>query len=328
MKESKESIDLLIISYLSGEASPEQQRELLAWLEAKEENKLYFRSIKDVYDLGRIESDIQYSRVNKQWEKFLDKVFPSRPMNHWLQKGNMLLHYAAVFALGFICMQLLSLMVNQKGTPQQTKIETGVGERSKISLPDGSVVWVNACSSISYDKSFGEKNRAIKMKGEAYFEVQKDPSKPFLVQTDQFTFRVTGTSFNVYAFDDEDEISLALIEGSVIAECGTYSEKLRPGEVLVYDKAHGKVGHRKLISSSYTAWRYGEMFFDKMTFQELTRRLERNFNVKFKFENPKIKKESFGGSFRKYESLETIMEVISTSTPLKYRIDKDTVYIQ
>lgn len=325
----KESIDLLIVSYLSGEATPEQQLELLPWLEAEERNKLYFRSIKDVYDLGRIESDIQHSRVNKQWEKFLNTVLPSRRRNRWLWNGNRLLRYAAVFVFGLICMQVFSYLINRRDTsPRLTKIETGVGERSKVSLPDGSTVWVNACSSISYDQSFGEKNRAIRMKGEAYFDVQKDPSKPFLVHTDPFTFRVTGTSFNVYAFDDEDEMSLALIEGSVVAEHGTYSEKLRPGEVLVYDKARAKVSHRKLISSSYTAWRYGEMFFDKMTFQELTRRLERNFNVKFKFENQQIKKESFGGSFRKYESLETIMKVISTSTPLKYRIDKDTVYIQ
>ena len=166
------------------------------------------------------------------------------------------------------------------------------------------------------------------MKGEAYFEVKKDSTRPFLVHADQFTFRVTGTSFNVYAFDDDHEMSLALIEGSVTAEKGTYSEKIRPGEVLVYDKTRAKISHKQLITSSYTAWRYGEMFFDKMTFEELTLRLERNFNVKFKFENQKIKKESFGGSFRKYESLETIMKVISTSTPVKYRIEKDTVYIK
>lgn len=325
----EESIDVLIISYLRGEATPDEQDELLAWLEADEKNLLYFRSIKDVYDLGRIEADMRSSQLDDQWNKFLEKVLPSRQTNRWLPFGKTMLRYAAVFVFGLVCMQLISLVFNRKDSlPQITKVETGVGERSKVSLPDGSTVWVNACSSISYDASFGEKNRTIRMKGEAYFEVEKDPSKPFLVHAEQFTFRVTGTSFNVYAFDDEDEVSLALVEGSVTAERGAYSEKLRPGEVMVYDKVRAKIAHRKLISSSYTAWRYGEMFFDKMTFEELTRRLERNFNVKFKFDNPKIKQESFGGSFRKYEPLETIMKVISTSTPVKYRIDKDTVYIK
>lgn len=325
----EESTDILIVSYLKGEATNDQQKELLAWLELSEENRFYFRSIKDVYDLGRIESDIRDSQVDRQWHKFLDKVFPVYNTNSWLRIGHILLRYAAVFAFGLICMQLISYFISDKETYSKvTKVETGVGERSKVSLPDGSIVWVNACSSISYDESFGKENRTIRMRGEAFFDVEKDQSKPFLVHAEPFTFRVTGTSFNVYAFDEEDEISLALIEGSVTAEKGSYMEKLRPGEVLVYDKTQAKISHRKLISSSYTAWRYGEMFFDKMTFEDLTRRLERNFNVKFKFENQKIKKESFGGSFRKYESLETIMRVISTSTPVKYRIEKDTVYIK
>lgn len=325
----EDSIDILIISYLKGEATNDQQKELLAWLELSDENQFYFRSIKDVYDLGQIEYDIRDSQVDRQWHKFLDKVFPAYNTNSWLRIGHILLRYAAVFALGLICMQLLSYFISDKETHSKvTKIETGVGERSKVNLPDGSVVWVNACSSISYDESFGKENRTIRMSGEAFFDVEKDQSKPFLVHTEPFTFRVTGTSFNVYAFDEEDEISLALIEGSVTAEKGSYIDKLRPGEVLVYDKTRAIVSHRKLISSSYTAWRYGEMFFDKMTFEDLTRRLERNFNVKFKFENQKIKKESFGGSFRKYESLETIMRVISTSTPVKFRIEKDTVYIK
>ena len=325
----KESVDILIISYLKGEATPEQQNELLAWLEADVENKLYFRSIKDVYDLGRIESDLLNSQVDRQWKKFLDHVLPSHRKHRWLQLGKNMLRYAAVFMFGLVCMQLISYFADKREVSSRlTKIGTGVGERTKVSLPDGSTVWVNACSSISYDGAFGEKDRTVHIKGEAYFEVKKDSTRPFLVHADQFTFRVTGTSFNVYAFDDDHEMSLALIEGSVTAEKGTYSEKIRPGEVLVYDKTHAKISHKQLITSSYTAWRYGEMFFDKMTFEELTLRLERNFNVKFKFENQKIKKESFGGSFRKYESLETIMKVISTSTPLKYRIEKDTVYIK
>lgn len=323
------SIDILIVSYLKGEATNDQQKELLAWLELSEENRFYFRSIKDVYDLGRIGPDIRDSQVDQQWHKLLDRIFPVHYINSWLRIGHILLRYAAVFVLGLIGMQLVSYFINDKEVYSKvTKVETRVGERSKVSLPDGSIVWVNACSSISYDESFGKEDRTIRMSGEAFFDVEQDSSKPFLVHAEPFTFRVTGTSFNVYAFDEEDEISLALIEGSVTAEKDSYTEKLRPGEVLVYDKTHAKITHRKLISSSYTTWRYGEMFFDKMTFEDLTRRLERNFNVKFKFENQKIKKESFGGSFRKYESLETIMRVISTSTPVKYRIEKDTVYIK
>ena len=110
----EESIDILIVSYLKGEATNDQQKELLAWLELSEENRFYFRSIKDVYDLGWIESDIRDSQVDRQWHKFLDKVFPVYNTNSWLRIGHILLRYAAVFAFGLISMQDLFHLLHQK----------------------------------------------------------------------------------------------------------------------------------------------------------------------------------------------------------------------
>lgn len=326
----KESTDLLIVSYLNGEATPQQQAALLDWLTESEEHKRYFRSLKDVYDLGRMEADMHRSDTDDQWQKFLASVFPTRQHSgNWLHIGKRLLPYAAIFILGLVCMQLVGLLTEQKKIEKSlTKIETGVGERSKVSLPDGSTVWVNACSAISYDADFGDTDRAIQMKGEAYFHVKKDPSRPFLVQADKLTFRVTGTSFNVYSFDDEASVSIALIEGAVVVEYAAGSELLHPGEMLVYDKQKETLERKQVKSDSYTAWRYGEMVFNKITFEDLTRRLERNFSAKFKFEDPAIKNTSFSGSFRKYESLETILKVISTSMPVQYKIEKDTVYIK
>lgn len=324
----KESTDILIVTYLDGEATPEQQAILLAWLEDSEENKCYFRSLKDVYDLGRFDTDMQSSEVEQQWSKFLKSVLPYRSIYH-LDWGKQLLRYAAVFIFGLVSMGIIALMTGKEEQRSFiTKVETGVSERSKVTLPDGSTVWVNTCSSITYDNTFGEKDRVVNMKGEAYFNVKKDKTRPFLVRTDKFTFRVTGTSFNVYSFDDENEVSIALVEGSVIVDHAKGQEVLRPGEMIIYNKSDDSMTFKRVISDSYTSWRYGEMYFEDMTFEELTRRLERTFNVKFKFANEKVKRESFSGSFRKYESLETILKVIGTSMPIRYRIEKDTVYIK
>ena len=325
----EESIDILIIVYLNGEATSEQQEQLLHWLEKSEENKCYFRSMKDVYDLGHIESDIQRSELKMQWAKFLDSILPVRQTKRRQFPVYYLLRYVAVFIIGLVCMQVYWQLTDRKEEKNYlTKIETGVGERSKITLPDSSTVWVNSCSSISYDNTFGHKVRAVKMKGEAFFNVKKDKTHPFLVQTDKLTFRVTGTSFNVYSFEVDGEVSIALIEGAVTVEHNAGSENLCPGDLFIYDKSDGTVERKKIRNNSYTSWRYGEMFLENMTFEDLTRRLERSFNVKFKFENPVVKQESFNGSFRKYESLETILKVIETSIPVKFRIDKDTVYIK
>lgn len=324
----KASKDKLIITYLTGEASLEEQIFLLKWLEESDENKHYFRTLKDVYDLGYIDIDMQRSEVDIQWAKFLKKIFPYR-INNRLYFRTFLMRYVAIFILGLVCMGIINRW-QKKGWLVQgmTKIETGVGERSKVCMPDGSTVWVNACSSIAYDHTFGNTERIVNMKGEAYFEVKKDKKRPFLVRTNKFTFRVTGTSFNVYSFEREDEISIALIDGSVIVEHAAGKELLKPGEMFIYNKLNETAERKKIKSDSYTSWRYGEMIFDEITFEDLAHRLERNFNVKFKFERPAMKKETLNGSFRKTESLETILKVIGTSIPVKYTINKDTVYIK
>ena len=243
-----------------------------------------------------------------------------------------MLRYAAIFVLGLLCMKVADTFFSQKQpaavTEFTTQIETGKGERSKVILPDSTVVWLNACSSISYDSDFGVKTRKINMKGELYFDVHKDVSKPFLVCTDSLTYRVTGTSFNVYSFDNDNMETLVLVEGAVTLEYGDYSIELKPGEIVEFDKTTRKIHRRQANAAFYTGWRSGELMFDQMTFEELAKRLERNFNVRFVFENDVLKKKSFGGTFRYYDSLETILKVIAAGTPVKYTIDKDIVYIR
>lgn len=323
-----ELTDILILAYLNGETTPEQQSCLLTWLEESEENKRYFRSLKDVYDLGRLEADMQMSETDRQWSRFVASISPRRPA-HLLYGRRQLLRYVAIFILGLVSMAVIGLFTD-RGMPRpfMAKVETGVSERTKVTLPDGSTVWVNACSSITYDQSFGGKERTVNMKGEAYFNVKKDRNRPFLVHTDKLTFRVTGTSFSVYSFEEEEVVSIALIEGSVTVEHAKGNEMLHPGEMLVYNKKDESLTRKRVISDTYTSWRYGEMYFEDISFEELTRRLERSFNVTFKFADQAVKQETFSGSFRKYESLETILKVIETSMPVKYKIEKDTVYIK
>ncbi|MDR2916148.1 MAG: DUF4974 domain-containing protein [Tannerella sp.] len=326
-----EYIDLLIIKYLSKNASPEEHDVLLAWLEKEEENQIYFRSLKDTYDLGCLEFDMKESRVKSEWNKFRQTIPAVSPTAGWRLAGVVLARYAAVFILGLLCLRFIHYLSDrpeEKLLASNTQIETSVGDRSKITLPDGSIVWINACSSITYDHTFGEKDRSVSLQGEAYFEVKTDTLKPFLVHADKFIYRVTGTSFNVYAFEGEKEVSIALLEGGVTIEYDNKSHKLFPEEMFSYNKQKDEATLKKVNVNLLSSWRQGEFTFDNMTFDELIKRLERSFNVKFVFENQKIRKETFGGTLRDYDSLETIMKVIKTSIPVKYRIEENIVYIR
>lgn len=326
-----EQIELIIIKYLSGSATSEEQSQLLEWLEGNPDNQRNFRSLKDAYDLGQIEELLPKSNVDEQWVDLMKKIAPSRRSIKTPVLFKKFMHYAAVFILGIICYQTLVYVLEDKDEVLLTNIETGVGERAKITLPDGSRVWINSCSKLSYDSHFGEQDRPVEIQGEAYFEVHSDVERPFLVHNGLLTFRVTGTSFNVSAFREENETSIALLEGGVMIEIGKHVEKLHPGEKFTFNKKTGKYKLDKADVGRLTNWRNGEIIFKNISFEELANKLERSFNVKFIFLNDKLKTDRFSGSFHNYDPMETILEVLRTSTSrtqLECVLIKDTVYIK
>jgi ferric-dicitrate binding protein FerR (iron transport regulator) len=333
---SMEQTELLIIRYLTGELSQEERILLLSRLEADEERRKYFRSLKDAYDLGRLEVDMKDSRMKSQWNKFARMIRKTDSVGIWKSTGITLLRYAAVFMLGICASSIYPVADRFAGYVRredermaETKIETGVGDKSKILLPDGSTVWLNACSSILYGGDMtGDDERSVYLKGEAYFVVKTDMRRPFLVRTDGLTYRVTGTSFNVYAFEEEDVSSVALLDGGVSIVYDNRSHSLCPGELFVYNKVTREFTVKKADVNLLSSWRRGEFVFDNMTFEELVNRLQRLYNVEFVFENEKIRKETFGGTLRDFDSLETIMNVIQTSIPIKYKIEENKVFIR
>lgn len=325
-----DKIDLLIIKYLSKTASSQEQAELLEWLEMNEDNRIYFRSFKDTYDFDRAGSDMKDSRVQTQWTKFTGTVSKGTEKTILKLSVYAFMRYAAIFIVGALLSYFIYSYPDQTKDEMlitKTKIETGIGERTKVTLPDGSTVWVNACSSITFDNTFGNEIRMVSLQGEAYFDVQTDSLKPFLVHTDHFTHRVTGTSFNVYSFSDEEETSIALLEGGVTMEYGAAKEKLYPGEMYSYNKSTGKGYREKTDVTHISSWRHGEFTFDNLTFEELVKRLERMLDVQFVFENKHIAQERFGGTLRDNYSLEMILKVIKTSIPIRYKVNENQVII-
>ncbi|MDL2255289.1 FecR domain-containing protein [Parabacteroides sp. OttesenSCG-928-G06] len=277
------NIDRLIIIYLSGDATSKEEADLLQWLEASEENRDYFRSLKDSFDMVRIKEDMQESRTQNQWQRFKQHQAyePSVKRKQILIR---FARYAAVFVLGIISFYV-TFLLSDKGhettekewVVETTVIETGAGDRSKVVLPDGSTVWINACSRLSYDNTFGKQNRKVSIEGEAFFEVKKDTEKPFLVETDKFTYRVTGTSFNVYSYEQEKESSIALLEGGVLIEYDNKQINLYPGEIITYDRTTENMKRENTDVNQLISWRYGEFVFEEMTFADLSKRSTKEY---------------------------------------------------
>ncbi len=229
------------------------------------------------------------------------------------------------------------------------------GTKSKLILPDGSQVWLNSESKLSYSLSFNDSVREVLLEGEAYFDIVNDKNRPFIVKTSAINIRVLGTAFNVKSYKEDPTIETTLVRGLI--EVHNNSEPsaskiiLKPNEKLVFNKTEAtftqQEGDRaakenkitqifsistlsKLIPDSAreeTSWVYGRLVFDGDSFVELAQKMERWYNKKIIIKNKKLLNTRFGGVFED-ESVEEALRALQLITMFKYTIYENEIIIE
>ncbi|AUP80959.1 FecR family protein [Flavivirga eckloniae] len=232
------------------------------------------------------------------------------------------LKYASVIVL-FVA---IGGIVYQSLTTNMVTVATTYGEEKQITLADGSVVWLNAASKISYEK---ESPRTIQLDGEAFFEVAKDKTRPFTVETpDHVIVRALGTSFNVKAYPKNSYMETTLLTGKVEVTSKDYFKDriiMLPNDHIKIVKANGKP-IKSVIKNKQNvlAWRTGKMRFNNMSFKDIANELSNQLNVKLVFKNKKIEASKFTAIFKKSMPIEDILEILKTSKNFNYNLNKQT----
>lgn len=205
-----------------------------------------------------------------------------------------------------------------------------LGMQSSITLSDGTKVFLNAGTTLSYPTAFVSKNRRVEVTGEAFFDVAHDTSRPFIVKTGNLNVRVLGTKFNVKSYQEENNIEVTLEEGKV--EVGMEGQRtchqVKPGQQLSYDKTMQMFRSRQVNLNHYIIWKEGKFYFESMTFENIIRQLERRFDVDIQIVSDDLKKTVFTGDFVRGENLEQILRVMTADKRIRYKIDGDQVYIE
>lgn len=240
---------------------------------------------------------------------------------------------------------------------KQNEVVTHPASRSQLILPDGSKVWLNASSKLTYSNGFGENNRNVWLEGEAYFNVFKNKQLPFIIHTSRMNIRVTGTVFNVRAYPRESSSETALIEGSVeVALAGDKEWKyhLKPQQKLVvndqgisYDSAavHDKVSRQPITSvPAYTAslqslakplpdnqvvetaWVYNLLSFSDESFRQVANKMEKWYGTSIHFNDPELENWHFTGSFRS-ETLSEALTALQLTTSFSFTVRENDVLI-
>ncbi len=198
-----------------------------------------------------------------------------------------------------------------------------------LTLADGTKVWVNSETKLKYPVSFSGKQRIVYLTGEAYFDVTKNPEKPFIVVTKDAKIKVLGTSFNVKAYE-ENEIAATLVEGSVsiISPKNKKEIILCPGEQGLIEKNTGNIIKKNVDISLYTAWKDGRFVFRKTKMDDILKTLSRWYDIDIFYQNEEVKNITFTGNIKRYSDFDNIIDIIETTKRVKFKVKGKIIIVQ
>jgi len=345
----------LIVRKLSGEASADDLKELESMLRCDPALHYSLEALQDVWQkkanpaLENAEAAYQhhFERMkalgidmgNPDAAAF-HETFPDPPRRKWGWKSWTVLASTLLLAIiSYTYYTHPSTTISQK---PHWEVVTHNGTRTNLLLPDGSSVWLNAGSSLSYDSLYGTKLREVSLSGEAYFDVVRNPEKPFIIHTGKINIKVLGTTFNVKSYPEEKTIETSLIRGSIEVSFPSLPSKkiiLHPNQKLVVNKTESApanepvqnqpAGKDALFSIQHlvrtgsdsaiveTGWMQNRLYFNDMSFHDLLKNMERKYGVMFKLSDTSLEAAHFTGSFQD----ETVSEALDA---LRITADKAT----
>ena len=276
-------------------------------------------SLKDEVDVDR-EWERLFSSIEK---KTISKMKTRRLFLQYMK-------YAAAVLLGIGISLSTLYLTNQENlsTVGNYKLVTSKGEKSYLQLPDGTRVWLNSCTTLEYAENYGHSNRSIYLDGEAYFEVSKNPKKPFRVKANGVTIRVLGTHFNVNAYAADSLVETTLLEGSVSVSNNANGKQmiLKPNETAIYRKSTGILSmHINANAQNEISWREGVLSFNDISMGEIARQLSHHFNVTIQIKSEQLRNYKLNARFKQNETLEEILEMLAPIVGFTYHMPQSNL---
>src|SRR5436190_2843276 len=359
-------ISLLISLKLSGEATLEELKELETLINNNSELTERIRNIEKVWkQLSRRSTGLAEQSFEKHLRRLNDEIFEPNvlmqasadvqklsPVRKLMQKKHYRILWGAAAASILLFWFFFRTDKNTGVKPINNTVSTKVGDKASINLPDGSKVWLNGDSKITYVGDFGNKTREVYLSGEAFFDVAKDKTKPFIIHTRTISLKVLGTAFNVRSYDNEKETETALVHGSIEVTLLNSPDKkilLKPGEKLLVknisvdtllknktEKRDEEAPIAVLTNMHYygadsssveTSWTKNQLVFTDEPLDKIALNLERWFNVQITIVNESLKKEKYTATIEEDDKLEDFLEALKLTAGFHYSIKNKEVII-
>lgn len=318
----------LISKYLSREATTEDKAELSAWRKSDPLNEREFQELKESWNLTHTDFLFDSSNKEKVWNRIMSNINRIHPIK--MYSRTILYRTIAVAATVALLIGIsIPLLFSGEEVNKIVCFKTPLGQKAEVSLPDGTSVFLNSGSILTYSTDYSRTNRSVKLEGQAFFDVVKDKEHPFDVAVGNVKVMVHGTSFDVNAYKDNAEIVVTLLTGSV-SVFSSSSDKLlanlRPNQkaiIPLYDT--DKCILANCNAQEEIIWRLGKLKIDGEEFTDLVRKMERWYGVKIAVNNINTTKRYW--MTVKTESFREILEIINRITPIEYSINGEEVTI-
>ena len=336
MEEENKHIDELIANYLTEGLDKNALDELKTWIAASAENQQYFIRQREIWFSAVSREAASVYDKDKAFENFRNRVESQKEIQSTSRRGfslSALWRYAAVVAIIIAvgCISYWQGEVNVKDTFADISVEAPLGSKTKLYLPDGTLVWLNAGSRMTYSQGFGVDNRKVELEGEGYFEVKRNEKIPFFVKTKDLQLQVLGTKFNFRDYPEDHEVVVSLLEGKVGLNNLLREEKeavLSPDERAVLNKANGLLTVESVTASNASQWTDGYLFFDEELLPDIAKELERSYNVKIHIANDSLKTFRFYGNFvRREQNIQEVLEALANKKKMQYKIEERNITI-
>ena len=301
----------LLQKYISGDASEEEVREVIEWIMQSDENKREYITRRKLFDIS-IWRDQPVEETREKHKVYFTKT--------WIIK---IASAAAVIAFVVAGSYFYISGLHLGKAEQMQSLYVPAGQRSEVMLADGTKVWLNSGSKLTFPGTFEGKYRKVKLNGEGYFIVTKNKEKPFIVETNRYDIKVLGTVFNVTAYSSDNTWRTSLLRGSVEIDTpqGNIQMKLVPNTMATYDGSHLVEG--MIENTDYYNWRDGLVCFDNVSVKEMIEKLELCYGVKIVIKSKRMLSEHYTGKFRVSDGIDQVLNVLKLDNKFTYHKDDD-----
>lgn len=353
----KSNTEEMILRQLQGKLTAKETEELRQWYDASDQNR---KAYADYCVLLRAQQTEHDRRLftdfeDVAWHRVSRRMHPARLTTAVMRRTWLAAAAVAVLVVGFAAGRLATTITD---TTRETVVEVPDGAKTRIVLPDGTAVWLNAHSRMSYSSKFGKTDRNVTLDGEAYFIVTKNKSLPFEVQAAGTHVRVLGTRFDMKAYSTDERSRVTLLEGSLqisVDASNSSATTIKPGEQAVITRGSRSVSVRRVKAAEYALWTTPAtespqqsaqpsdrrltglrepvqsvrrtLLFDEESLTQIAADLERAFNVDIKIEG-NVGRGVYYGDFRNGETLFQILDAITSEGDISYEVRDNKIIIR